>query len=116
MASRTVDSANRYCDVETIDFTRSEPGRKTTIYIVEERNGDMVRKYLGYVRLDCPDMVPVMNELDALALYLNHTHAVQRTLTQGAGGRKVSAHVRKDSSNALPAYVGIRCRAGRGDE
>lgn len=73
----------RWCDDEHIELTRSEPGKKNDNMYVEERNGHVVRKYLGYVRFDCPPVVPMLNELyDVLALYLNHFQAVRRTLSK----------------------------------
>ena len=78
-----------WCDAETIEITRSEPGKKNDNMYVEERNGHVVRKYLGYVRFDCPLVVPMMNELyAALALYLNHFQAVRRTETKERIGAK----------------------------
>jgi hypothetical protein len=78
-----------WCDNEKIEFTRSEPGKKNDNMYVEERNGHVVRKYLGYVRFDCPLVVPLMNELyDVLALYLNHFQAVRRTLSKERVGAK----------------------------
>lgn len=81
--------AKRWCDAEGIDLSRSEPGKKNDNMYVEERNGHVVRKYLGYARLDCPNVVPVMNEfLDVLGLYLNHFQAVRRTLSKERVGAK----------------------------
>lgn len=81
--------AKEWCDEEKIDLTRSEPGKKNDNMYVEERNGHVVRKYLGYTRFDCPDVVPLMNELyDVLAQYLNHFQAVRRTLTKKRVGAK----------------------------
>jgi hypothetical protein len=78
-----------WCDDEKIEFTRSEPGKKNDNMYVEERNGHVVRKYVGYVRFDCPLVVPVMNELyDVLALYLNHFQAVRRTEIKERVGAK----------------------------
>lgn len=78
-----------WCDVEKIEFTRSEPGKKNDNMYVEERNGHVVRKYVGYVRFDCPAVMPLMNELyDMLALYLNHFQAVRRTETKERVGAK----------------------------
>ena len=78
-----------WCDSERIDFTRSEPGKKNDNMSVEERNGHVVRKYLGYARFDCPLIVSLMNELyDVLALYLNHFQAVRRTETKERVGVK----------------------------
>ena len=56
---------------------------------VEERNGHVIRKYLGYVRFDCPEVVTLINKLyDLLALYLNHFQAVHRTEKKEPVGSK----------------------------
>ena len=40
---------------------------------VEERNGHIVRKYIGYIRLDCKEAVDALNDVYAvLCPYLNH--------------------------------------------
>lgn len=81
--------AKDWCDTEKIDLSRSEPGKKNDNMYVEERNGHVVRKYLGYTRLDCPDVVATMNGLyDVLGLYLNHFQAVRRTLAKERVGAK----------------------------
>ena len=78
-----------WCDEESIDFTRSEPGKKNDNMYVEERNGHVIRKYMGYVRFDCPEVVTLINELyDVLALYLNHFQAVRRTEKKERVGAK----------------------------
>ena len=70
-------------DAEHITLTRSEPGKKNDNMYVEERNGHVVRKYLGYTRFNCRDVVPLINEMyAALGLYLNHFQAVRRTLSK----------------------------------
>lgn len=81
--------AKRWCDAEGINLSRGEPGKKNDNMYVEERNGHVVRKYLGYTRFDCPEVVAMMNELyDVLALYLNHFQAVRRTLSKERIGAK----------------------------
>jgi hypothetical protein len=81
--------AKDWFDKENILLTRSEPGRKNDNMYVEERNGHVVRKYLGYTRFDCKDVVPLINEMyDLLALYLNHFQAVRRTLSKERVGAK----------------------------
>lgn len=81
--------AKEHCDALGITLTRSEPGRKNDNMYVEERNGHIVRRYLGYTRFDCPDCVSLINELcDALELYLNHFHAVKRQLSRTRVGVK----------------------------
>jgi len=72
-----------------ISLSRSEPGKKNDNMYVEERNGHVVRKYLGYTRLDCRELVPLLNEFyEVLALYLNHFQAVRRTTAKEKVGSK----------------------------
>jgi hypothetical protein len=62
-----------YCDTNSINMTRSRPNHKNDNAYVEERNGHIVRKYVGYIRLDCKEAVPALNNLYAvLCPYLNH--------------------------------------------
>ena len=52
-----------------------------TLNYVEERNGHVIRKVVGYRRFDCPEAVDALNELyDVLTPYLMHFVAVRRTL------------------------------------
>jgi hypothetical protein len=70
-----------WCDEEKIELTRSRPGHKNDNAYVEQKNGHVLRRFLGYTRLDCPDVVPLMNELfDKLELYLNHFIASRKCL------------------------------------
>lgn len=81
--------AKEWFAAEGIRLTRSEPGKKNDNMCVEERNGHVVRKYLGYLRLDIQEIVPVMNELyDILALYLNHFIPVRRAQSKERLGAK----------------------------
>ena len=62
-----------WCDTTNIKMTRSRPNHKNDNMHVEERNGHIVRKYIGYVRLDCPEAVSALNDVYAvLCPYLNH--------------------------------------------
>ena len=78
---------------------------------VEERNGHVVRKYLGYIRLDCFAVVRAMNALyDVLALYLNHFQAVRRTLTKervGAKYRRTYEHVAQTPYQRILAHSAV---------
>lgn len=81
--------AKEHCDALGIRLTRSEPGRKNDNMFVEERNGHVVRRYLGYTRFDCSDCVPLINELfDVLEWYLNHFRAVKRQLSRSRVGAR----------------------------
>lgn len=94
--------AKEWFDSENIDLTRSEPGKKNDNMYVEERNGHVVRKYLGYLRLDDPLLVPLVNEMyEVLADYLNHFQAVRRTIEKKRVGAK---YVRKYEKIAKTPY------------
>lgn len=55
--------AKEWCDENGIALTRSEPGKKNDNMYVEERNGHVVRRYLGWTRLDAdPAIVNLINE------------------------------------------------------
>lgn len=55
-----------------IELTRSRPSKKNDNCVVEERNGEIVRRYIGYERYDCKEAVKAMNELyHYLELYIN---------------------------------------------
>lgn len=96
-------NAKAWCDENHITLTRSEPGRKNDNMYIEERNGHVVRKYLGYVRFDNPAVVPLINELyDVLALYLNHFQVVRRTTTKTRVGAK---YVRVYEKHPLTPYA-----------
>ena len=81
--------AKDWCDEHNITYERSEPNKKNDNCYVEERNGHVVRKYLGYTRFDCRAVVDDINELyDVLALYLNHFQTVRRTESKERIGAK----------------------------
>lgn len=62
-----------WCDKLNIEMTRSRPYHKNDNAYVEQKNGHVIRRFLGYTRIDCQEAVPVMNEFyKALGLYLNH--------------------------------------------
>lgn len=91
-----------WCDQEGIDFSRSEPGKKNDNMYVEERNGHVVRRYLGYLRYDVELVVPVMNELyEILSKYLNHFKAVRRQASKDKVG---SRYVRRYEKKAETPY------------
>lgn len=79
-----------WCDEEGVRLTRSEPGRKNDNMYVEERNGHVVRRYLGYMRLDDERLVDEVNKLyDKLSLHLNHFQTVRRTVSTTRVGSQI---------------------------
>lgn len=68
------------CDRLGIEMTRSRPNHKNDNMCVEERNGHVVRKKIGYIRIDCKESVVILNRYyDTLCVLFNHFVAVRRT-------------------------------------
>lgn len=83
----------KWSEEEEIELTRSRPGNKNDNAYVEQKNGHVIRRFLGYARLDCPDVVVVMNELyESLELYLNHFVPSRKCIRKY---RKGSRYIRK---------------------
>lgn len=81
-----------WCDDNDILLTRSRSGKKNDNAHVEERNGHIVRKFVGYRRLDCPEAVDALNQVYAvLAMYLNHFIPVRKSL----GKERVGSRYRR---------------------
>ncbi len=74
---------------KNIDLTRSRPNKKNDNAYVEERNGHIVRKYVGYVRLDCREAVGALDSLFVvLNIYTNHFIASRKTIDNVRVGAK----------------------------
>jgi hypothetical protein len=94
-----------WCVDEGIELSRSRPGHKNDNMYVEERNGHVIRKTVGYIRLDCPEAVHALNELyDVLAPYLLYFVAVRRTTSKTRVGAK---YVRTYEKKAKTPYQRI---------
>lgn len=115
--------AERWSKRSKIQLTRSEPYRKNDNMYVEERNGHVVRKYLGYERFDVPEVVPLMNEFyDVVALYHNYFKPVRRMIRKervGARYRRTYEKVAKTpyqrtlEHSAISEAIKKRLRAER---
>ena len=72
-----------WCEEKGIKLTRSRPNRKNDNCFVEERNGHIVRRWIGYTRLDTKEVVGALNAVyDVLTPYLNHFVASRRTTSK----------------------------------
>lgn len=68
-----------FCDTKGIELSRSRANHKNDNMYVEERNGHVIRRYIGYIRLDCVAAVDALNAVyDVLTPYLLHFVAVRR--------------------------------------
>ena len=94
-----------WCTAEGIDLSRSEPYKKNDNMFVEERNGHVIRKYLGWERRDVRSVLPLVNELcDTVALYTNHWKAVRRMVSKERVGAK---YVRTYESHPETPYARV---------
>jgi len=86
-------------DSNDIALTRSEPGKKNDNMFIEERNGHIVRKYLGWARLDAdPTIVDLINDYyEILDLYVNHFQTVRRTVNKERIGAKYHRVIEKEA-------------------
>ncbi len=72
-----------YAQETGLRMTRSRPYHKNDNCFVEERNGHIVRTYVGYQRLDAQEVVAALNQLyDVLTPYLNHFIASRRIVSK----------------------------------
>jgi hypothetical protein len=78
-----------WCNQEKIELSRSRPNHKNDNMYVEERNGHVIRREIGYVRLDCEEAVDALNSFyDVMTPYLIHFVAVRRTEKKEKVGSK----------------------------
>lgn len=78
-----------WCEEEKIEYTRSRPNRSNDNMYVEERNGHVIRRTVGYISLTCTEAVNALNELyDVLTPYLLHFVAVRRQTSKERMGAK----------------------------
>jgi hypothetical protein len=78
-----------WCQKEGIEMTRSRPYHKDDNAYVEQKNGHVVRRFLGYSRFDSPLVIEAMNDLyEALDTYLNHFVASRKLLQKTRDGAK----------------------------
>lgn len=91
-----------WCHDNNIYPTRSRPGKKNDNMNVEERNGHVVRRYVGYGRFDCFESVDALNEFyDVLTVYLNHFIPIRRCVEKIKIGSK---YKRKYEKKAKTPY------------
>lgn len=78
-----------YAEGTGLRMTRSRPYHKNDNCFVEERNGHVVRAYVGYARLDVFEVVEALNALyDVLTPYLNHFVASRRIVSKERVGAR----------------------------
>lgn len=103
-----------WCSTEGIELSRSRPSHKNDNMYVEERNGHVIRRHVGYIRLDCEEAVDVLNEFyDVMTPYLIHFVTVRRTQEKAKVGSK---YVRRYEKVAKTPYRRIMEHPAVGEE
>ena len=78
-----------WCDGEGIEMTRSRPNRKNDNAYVKQRNGHVIRRFIGYQRFDCEAVANEMNFLyDVLENYINHFFPIRKYIEKIRVGAK----------------------------
>lgn len=103
----------KWVDARGERLTRSRPNKKNDNCFVEERNGHIVRKWVGYTRFGEPEVVPALNGLyDILTPYLNHFIASRRIVSkERMGARWKITRERK----SLTPYLRVMARTDVSD-
>jgi hypothetical protein len=85
------ESLTKYCELQHIAFTRSRPYRKNDQAWIEQKNGSIVRKYLGYHRYSGPVACQTIAHLfDYVRRYVNFFQPSFKLLSKSRIGAKVS--------------------------
>lgn len=90
-----------WCAERGQELTRSRPNRKNDNCFVEERNGHVVRKWVGYIRFETPEVVGALNAFYAvLTPYLNHFIASRRVVSKERIGARWK--IRRETESLTP--------------
>ena len=80
-----------FCQTQAITFTRSRPYRKNDQAHVEERNGSIIRRLIGYDRYEGLTAYNALSELySVLRLYINFFQPSLKLLSKKREGSKVT--------------------------
>lgn len=91
----------RYCQAEKITFTRSRPYRKNDQAHVEQKNWSVVRRTVGYDRLETPQELVLLNSIYTdLRLYVNFFQPVFKLI----GKDKVDGKIIKNYDVPITPY------------
>lgn len=82
-----------WCHDNTVDFTRGRPYKKNDNCFVEQKNGDVVRKYVGYYRFDTTDEYEALKDVYAyLCPLMNYFYPSLKLISKTRIGAKVKKH------------------------
>jgi len=80
-----------YCRLEEITFTRSRPYKKNDSCHVEQKNGNVVRRLVGYDRYDSKAAYQCLGRIyDCVRLYTNFFQPTMKLVSKTRHGAKVN--------------------------
>jgi hypothetical protein len=80
----------KYCKDNTITFTRGRPYKKNDNCFVEQKNGAIIRKLIGYGRFDTDGELEILNQAyDSLRMSVNYFLPSVKLLQKTRKGSKV---------------------------
>ena len=81
----------RYCQRNSITFTRSRPYKKNDQAHIEQKNWDVVRKTIGYGKFDAPAQLDIIKRIEnLLAFHQNYFQPSQKLLSKTRIGARVT--------------------------
>lgn len=84
------ETLKRHCEKNEITFTRSRPYKKNDQAHVEQRNGSVVRRNIGYLRYESPEALALFEDIYAdLHFYTNFFQPSLKLLFKKRHGAKV---------------------------
>jgi hypothetical protein len=90
----------QWAQEQHMKFTRSRSYHKNDNAYVEQKNGNVIRKEIGYRRLDTPEVLDVMNELyEYLALHRNFFVPQKKLISKERHGAR---YIRKHDKAKTP--------------
>lgn len=80
----------RYCERNSITFTRGRPNKKNDSCYVEQKNWDVVRKNFGYTRFETHEQLDIIKRVhNLLTFYQNYFQPSQQLISKERIGAKV---------------------------
>src|SRR6266516_5239199 len=79
-----------YCAAQRITFTRGRPYRKNDSCFLEQKNWAVVRRLVGYQRLEAPALAALERVHDLARDYVNFLHPVRRLTEKVRRGARIT--------------------------
>ena len=96
-----------YCRDAGVEFTRCRPWRKNDQAFVEQKNGAVVRRIVGYRRLEGPDAVAALSELYAtVRLFVNFFQPSFKLAGKARDGARVRKCYHPPATPCHPRHPG----------